>query len=342
MQAPLRFLLKTGFLIFALGLLGAGALLAWLGSWRADRTAELDAASEVAQTSAGPMEFLTRGEGPAVLVFHGGAGGYDQAMLFASETAPEGFLLIAPSRPGYLRSPLATGRSFEQQADAAAALLDSLGVESVAVVGVSAGGPAAIQFALRFPQRIWSLVLLSAVTRSFDILTFGDKSTTRLFGNSLADDLGSWVLNEMANRDFPKSLDWVLEFENNLDFKERRALAEEVLAHSGQRDFVRALEETVVPLSNRTAGLFNDVEQIHSLQDLPLEKVSAPTLVVHGTEDRLVPMVNARVAAGRIPGATLLLVENAGHFVQIGSRARETQAAIENFLRKHSGGHPQP
>ena len=71
----------------------------------------------------------------------------------------------ATDRPGYLGTPLGGNGSSEAQADVAAALLDALEVERVAVVGISAGGPGAIQFAARHPERTRALVLLSAVSR---------------------------------------------------------------------------------------------------------------------------------------------------------------------------------
>ena len=80
------------------------------------------------------------------MVLHGGPGGHDQGFAAAS-LARAGYGVIAPSRPGYLRTPLSTGRTFEEQADALAALLDALEVDRVVPYGVSAGGPPTIHFA---------------------------------------------------------------------------------------------------------------------------------------------------------------------------------------------------
>jgi len=91
-----------------------------------------EAQSVVAQTRAGPVEYASRGGGPVVLVLHGGFGGFDQGHLFIPGLAEAGFSVIAPSRPGYLRTPLSTGETNEEQADAMAALLDTLGVRRAA------------------------------------------------------------------------------------------------------------------------------------------------------------------------------------------------------------------
>ena len=136
-------------------------------AWHAQRVAELERGSRVVDTACGPVEVATAGEGPPLLLSHGSPGGYDQ-MFYAEALTQAGFALIAPSRPGYLRTPLATGVRFEDQADAFAALLDALGLEEAAVLGGSGGGPAAIQFAARHPDRTRALLLECAITQNYD------------------------------------------------------------------------------------------------------------------------------------------------------------------------------
>ena len=65
-----------------------------------------------------------------------------------------GYRVLTPDRPGYLGTPIVNGGTPERQADLAAALLDTLGIDRVAVVGLSAGGPGAIQFAVRHADRV--------------------------------------------------------------------------------------------------------------------------------------------------------------------------------------------
>ena len=93
--------------------------------------------------------------------------GYDQALALSWNLHQADLAVLTLSRPGYVRTPLATGPTPEQAADAAAGLLDVLGLDRVGVIGTSGGGPTALQFALRHPQRVWGLVLQSAVTQSF-------------------------------------------------------------------------------------------------------------------------------------------------------------------------------
>src|SRR5690606_29432661 len=77
---------------------------------------------------------------------------------------PGDWRLIAPSRFGYLRTPLPADDSPVAQADAHVALLDSLGIDRVVAFGVSAGTRSALELALRHPERVAALVLVVPAT----------------------------------------------------------------------------------------------------------------------------------------------------------------------------------
>jgi pimeloyl-ACP methyl ester carboxylesterase len=124
---------------------------------------------QIVHTAKGPIEFdCTEGHGPVILVVHGGFGGCDQARVLAEWIDPAHYHILSPSRPGYLGTPLETGRAPEQQADALAALLDILGIQRATVVGVSTGGPAAYLFAIRHPKRVAGLIAIDAVSGHYD------------------------------------------------------------------------------------------------------------------------------------------------------------------------------
>jgi 2-hydroxy-6-oxonona-2,4-dienedioate hydrolase len=143
----------------------AGAVLLYLRVRQDVRAAEerIAGGGRVADTPCGVIEYADQGEGRVVLVSHGAGGGYDQG-LAVSEQLGAGFRIIAPSRFGYLNTPYPDDPSAAAQADAYACLLDSLGVEKVLVIAFSAGGPSALQFALRYPDRTDSLIMVSAIS----------------------------------------------------------------------------------------------------------------------------------------------------------------------------------
>lgn len=343
MTSPWRLMARILFLAVVLVLLAVGGVLAWFTSWRSDKLAELEGASQMAETRVGPVEFLAGGDGPAVLVFHGAPGGYDQAMLLGAGLRDEGFQIIAPSRPGYLRTPLATGVLPEQQADAMAALLDDLGIESATVLGFSEGAPAALFFALRHPGRVSALALLSPVTKRVDP---NGKTGGAEFGReilrSLTGDVGAWVAWEIAERDLPRSLDWFLALTSTQESVSRNSTAHLIAANLEQRDWYRSLIGTFNPLSPRETGTRNDSLQLRSLQELAFTKITAPTLLIHGALDRCVPLADSEAAAAKIPGATLFVVPDAGHVVQLGGRGGEVHQKLLEFFQRHTGGQAHP
>ncbi len=341
MKSPVRLFAKLLFLVVVVALLVAGVVLSWFTSWRSDKLAELHSASEIAKTSAGDVEFVVRGEGPPVLVFHGAPGGYDQAMLLGSSLVDQGFQVIAPSRPGYLRTPLVNHILPEQQADAMAALLDSIGAPSVAVLGFSSGAPAAIQFALRNPGRVWALILISpVVTRYQPFIEPVLDEPAQVVLTGLKGDIGSWMAVEMARKEPAKILDATLSAESLTNVLQRDT-RNYVLQHSDQLEWFQSLIGTFAPLSPRDAGARNDMIQIRAL-DLPLASLSVPVFFVQGTEDKLLPIEKARAAAAKIPNATFFAVQGGGHVPQLGPGAVEMEKKITGFLRQYSGSQSQP
>jgi pimeloyl-ACP methyl ester carboxylesterase len=158
-------MLRRGRTIFSIGVFAvAAALLAAVySSYRGDivkARERIASGSQIAETRCGPIEYIARGDGPAVLFVHGAGGGFDQGLDFIEPLVKSGLRVVLMSRFGYLRTPLPADASAAAQADAHACLLDALQIERAAVFGVSAGAPSSMQFALRHPQRTRALVLL--------------------------------------------------------------------------------------------------------------------------------------------------------------------------------------
>ena len=145
--------------VFVLVSLTVSVPLFW--RWTARHDAELLQGSQVVATAKGEIEVAVVDEGLPILQLHGSPGGYDQA-LGRNKVRPDrtvGVKTIAVSRPGFLRTPLTSGRTHEEQADLYAALLTTLGVPRVIVQGASGGSYSAIQLALRHPDRVSALIL---------------------------------------------------------------------------------------------------------------------------------------------------------------------------------------
>lgn len=268
--------------------------------------------SRVVETASGPVEISIHGEGPPVLVVHGAAGGYDQGEVRADEF--RGVQYISVSRPGYLRTPLSTGETPAEQADAMAALLDALGIEKAAFIGTSMGGLVGIFFALRHPERCTALVLVSAVNAP---IPSGLTGYTRLAPLLMTDFL-PWTLLH------PESLLLV-----------RPTLRKQVAAHPDKLAVIDELVQTAYPTSLRISGLQNDAHQINALEELPLESISTPTLVIHGTADQVVPFEQGVSSAARIPKAAFLPILEGTHYCIL-THLELTRPAIMDFLAQHA------
>jgi pimeloyl-ACP methyl ester carboxylesterase len=263
----------------------------------------------VVSTAVGDVEYAERGSGEPLLVVHGIFHGCDGGLLSTGEL-PQDRRLIAPSRFGYLGSPLPAGATPAEQADLFAALLDELTVDRTDVVAVSAGATSALQLALRHPDRVKHLVVISGNLPGSETAVAPPAWARLLYA-----DLPMWSMKLLAPRAYlrlmgvPKDL----------------ALFEEA------RAFVDQMAESIFPMGPRAAGGAFDAYLGNSdVNDYPLEAITVPTLLVHAQDDPLTSHVAAERAADRIPGAQLLTLPSGGHLL-LGQDDAVSQA-ISAFL----------
>jgi pimeloyl-ACP methyl ester carboxylesterase len=264
---------------------------------------------------------------------HGTPGGFDQVALIGETVKAHGFRIVGWSRPGYLGTPLEVGRTPAEQADAAAALLDTLGIDRVCVYGASGGGPATYSFAARHPERTWAMVTECAISKRFgDDLRPLQRMLLRAAMNGLTVPIFDWL----ANR-FPDTLArQVIRVEGTLDRRSGRALSSQVSADPAKAAFVTGLFQTLNPLSLRRAGLLNDLDQFERIDRLPLDQVKSPALVIHGTHDADVRFDHGEFAARSIRGAEFVPVEGGTHLLWVAKQAEELQARRLMFLRQYA------
>jgi 2-hydroxy-6-oxonona-2,4-dienedioate hydrolase len=137
--------------------------------------------SLIINTVYGPVEYAEAGDQhgnhhPVLLVIHGAGGGYNQDIILSRVLLPNDSHVIAPSRFGFLRTPVPENdASPAAQADAYAALLDKLHITKVVIVGFSAGDPSTLEFALRHPDKTLAVVLISAVVHREPPMDLMDK-----------------------------------------------------------------------------------------------------------------------------------------------------------------------
>lgn len=330
----LRWSGRVVFLLLLLGFVAGGFVIVRFQDWKKTRLAQLDAGSKVVGTSRGPVEYAERGSGPPVLICHGAPGGYDQALVLGSALADAGFRVIAPSRPGFLRTPLTTGLLFEDQADALAALLDQIGVQRVAVLGFSTGAQVAARLAARHPDRVSALVLVSPVTIPY--VRDPAREPRRLLPEAalfdLTGDMGAWLAVREAVRNPAALLDLLLERDTTLGPDRRAAVADAVLADPAQSAFFRGFIDALAPLSPRESGTRNDLLLVRALDPVGYGNITAPTLLVIGADDPGRAWINPQPITDLLPHATVRIVPGAGHLPWLGPGAAAVRDEIRVFL----------
>lgn len=302
----------------------AGSVLLALGVWmgiryqsdlQADRQRIERLGSQRIDTPCGAIEFAQVGSGEPVLVVHGNGGGFDQGLSFAQGYLGGGFQVIAPSRFGYLRTPLPEGATVARQADAYACLLDALGIDQVAIFATSAGVTSSIQFALRYPERVSALIFLSPNPPGEVGLLPPPKA---VFNMLMRSDFAYWALSMyfrpsmQALAGVPKGFPLTPEFQTE----------------------VKAVLSSVMPVSQRADGiLFDTYISNPEINEYPLDQVQARTLVISAVDDPMALHAGARLLADRIPHARLLAVPDGGHLLL--GHTEAVKAEINQFLRSN-------
>ena len=263
----------------------------------------------------GDIEYTSGGSGPDVLVIHGAGGGYDQGELLVKAVLGDNFHWIAPSRFGYLRSTFHSGATWDDQAHAYASLLDNLGLEKVAVVALSQGGPSALLFAILHPERVSSLTLVSCgVASSVDANQDEANKKGNMLKTIFQSDLLYWLSTKLFKKQFMELMGASDAVVSSLTPQQRK-LAEQVI------DFMN-------PVSPRSSGVIMD-----NTAKMPNERIAsiqAPTLVVHAKDDMLQLYHNAEYAVSTISGAKLMRFEKGGHLLMVVEKM-----AIGPALQKH-------
>jgi pimeloyl-ACP methyl ester carboxylesterase len=250
-------------------------------------------------------------DGSAVLFFHGTPGSRHQVLVDDAPFRAAGFRCIAPDRPGYGGSAFAAGRRLTDWADDVRELADHLEVERFAVLGMSGGGPHAAACAHGLSDRVTGLGLLSSVgplerrgseagmmpvNRLFTRLARRVPSVNRIPFGAMA----------RVGRRIPDRM--LAQVRTMAPAPDAQALSRPEAAAAMRRDLAEA---------SRTSGraAAQDFELFARDWGFRLEEVAVPTDVWQAEADVNVPVAHARALASAIPGATLHLLPDEGHFM---------------------------
>ena len=294
----MEWLLGLALLVIVLRIVAAG-----YSSYRRDIAAahaRVLSGSRLLTTRSGPIEYGTLGEGSPVLVLHGASGGWDQGLAFARKLGARGFRAIAPSRFGYLRTPLPADASPEAEADAFADLLDALQIPRLPVIAFSAGAACAVQLALRHPARVSHLVLMVPGAGGLD----ARRATIPpgLFLDALYRfDFVMWLIMRLAPRFMYRLVGVPPALIPSLGVEDKAHLDEVV--------------QSILPTAPRRLGVLNEGQTQQPGREYALNQIVAPTLLISAADDLYQTLPVARHAATRIRHSTLVEFATGGHLL---------------------------
>jgi 4,5:9,10-diseco-3-hydroxy-5,9,17-trioxoandrosta-1(10),2-diene-4-oate hydrolase len=251
-----------------------------------------------------PMFVAEAGDGPTVVMLHGGGPGASGVSNFSRNihSLAEHFRVIVPDMPGYGRSAKGVDQSdpFGYLADMIRGLLDELGVGTACLVGNSYGGAAALRLALDTPQRVGKLVLLGP----------GGIGTTRGAPTAGLKSLLAYYGGDGPSRDKLET------FIRNYLVYEGACVPDSLI----ETRYVASVDPEVVadPPLRRPSGptALRTLWRMDLTRDKRLKHLHTPTLVLWGRDDKVNRPSGGPMLANLMPNADLVMTSRTGHWMQ--------------------------
>jgi len=274
---------------------------------------------EICETEKGRIEYFHAGTGPTVLIVHGGhdscRGDYMKQALI-----DRNFSVLIPSRPGYRGTPICSGKTAQSTADLFAALLNKLEIKKVIVIGNSAGGPAALEFAKRYPDIVEKLVLESAIVKPwFHKLTFQYYGARVIFNPEKQGKFWQNLSNKLYKNP-EKTLVNTMKL-----FTKRDPAA--VIARMSAED-LEQLKGAMITGNDSGEGFVHDIE--HRAKNI--NTIQCPTLIIHSKNDASVPFSHAQYAHTMIQDSVLFEAPTDSHFLYFGPGSKEVLDKRMEFI----------
>jgi pimeloyl-ACP methyl ester carboxylesterase len=201
--------------------------------------------------------------------------------------------------------------STRMMADDTAKLMDLLEIEKAHIVGLSMGGMIAQELAINYPQRVMKLVLASTYARQDE--TSGDTLEQAKFLQLTPEKKVGAMVSLAFNKPFYRFTFGLL------------ARVQTMFTGASGRAGIAAQSEACLK--------HNTLERLSS--------ITAPTLVIVGTGDRIIKPVSSEVIAGKIPDAKLVKVQGGSHYFSFEMR-KVFNREVLNFLKSDTPGTDRP
>lgn len=256
------------------------------------------------------------GKGFPVLMIHGSGPGVSGYVNWRTVMNPlaEKRRVVIPDMLGFGFTERKPGQRYDVDAWVAQAigLLDALDLPQADIVGNSFGGALALKLAIRHPKRIRRLVLMGSAGLDFPLT----EGLDAVWGYEPSPDNMRRILDIFA-------------YNRSLITDDLARLRYEASIQPGFQEAFAAM----FPAPRQRW-----VESLASAED-ELRRIPHETLLVHGREDRVIPLASSVALAGLIPRAQLHVFGRCGHWTQIEQAARFIRL-VGDFLDEAGGGEP--
>lgn len=231
--------------------------------------------------------------GPAILLIHG-ANSHLQTWEGVVDNLKSKYRLISYDQPGHGLSGASGADDYRGDAMAMAGvkILDELGVEKAIWVGNSMGGWVSWRAALKFPDRVASLVLMNA-SGAQD----GEKIEPYLGAKLMQSSIGQTILPYVAPRSIVK-----------------QSLQQSVYDPNVMHDaLIDRYWELVRFPTNRQATIIRSQTDREPEKWDEIESINVPTLILWGEQDNVIPVSHAKLFNGKIKNSKMIIYPNIGH-----------------------------
>ena len=246
------------------------------------------------------------GEGPVLVLLHGLSGTHQNWELTIPAFADR-WRVVALDLPGHGRSAKPDAPyTIDFYAGVVRSLGRALGIDEAVVIGNSLGGQIAVEIGLAYPAWARALVLV-APAGGFALPL-----------RALAPVIGAAAAPGLLRYALPRSLARCFYHRGAPGYETRQRLLAERLAHADYPDFARAVARSL-------AGALGAGDQ-------PIGRLTQPTLLVWGQDDRLVPLSASRRLLRDVPQARLAVFQRCGHLPML-EQASQFNHVVGEFLR---------
>ncbi len=200
-------------------------------------------------------------------------------------------------------------------------------------MGYSAGGPLALNFANKYPERTHALVMEAGVSTVYEIPSNAPESFwTKLFLSDRLQDFLSWISVKLIRIAFKTIFKSIIRLETLLDKEGIKKFSVLVSNDKERRRWVMKLMDTSAPMSLRKLGLNHDIELLTSIEKIQVDNINVKSLLVYSKEDNDVKWLNAEYLKTNLKDSELL-VTHGGHMMWIGEDMDKIKSKRIEFLK---------